>query len=120
MAEVYVAGVGMTKFGKSPQALTELFCEAAQRALDFAKKKVAEGDYDLLILDEVNNAVELGLLEVEEVLEFLKERSPKLSVILTGRDAPAEFIALADLVSEVKDVKHPFDKGISAKKGSEF
>src|SRR3972149_585551 len=117
--EIYPMGLGYVGI-LSDQKEKETHVQAAQRALDFAKKKITEGDYDLLILDEVNNAVELGLLEVGGVLEFLKERSPKLGVILTGRDAPEEFINLADLVSEVNDVKHPFDQGITAKKGSEF
>ncbi|KKW05665.1 MAG: Cob(I)alamin adenosyltransferase [candidate division CPR1 bacterium GW2011_GWC1_49_13] len=81
---------------------------------------VHEEEFDLLVLDEVNNSVHLGLLEVGEVVDFLKNRPQELSVILTGRDAPAQFKEMADLVSEVKDVKHPYEKGISAKKGSEF
>ncbi|MEX1061631.1 MAG: cob(I)yrinic acid a,c-diamide adenosyltransferase [Patescibacteria group bacterium] len=117
--EVYPMGLGYVGI-LSDQKEKDTHIQAAQRAFDFAKGKIAEGQYDLLILDEINNAVHLGLLEAGEVMEFLKERPQELSVILTGRDAPKEFIKIADLVSEVKDVKHPYDKGITAKKGSEF
>jgi len=117
--EIYPMGLGYVGI-LSDQKEKETHVQAAQRALDFAKKKIAEEEFDLLVLDEVNNSVHLGLLEVGEVVDFLKNRPQELSVILTGRDAPAQFKEMADLVSEVKDVKHPYEKGISAKKGSEF
>jgi len=88
--------------------------------LKFAEDKIRNGDYRLLILDEINVAVHLGLVDVEEMLAFLKNKPKDLDVILTGRDAPKEFIEIADLVSEVKDLKHPFSKGVSAKRGIEF
>lgn len=117
--EIYPMGMGYVGI-LTDQKEKEIHVQAAEKAFDFAKKKIAEGDYDLLILDEVNNAVHLGLLDVSEVLDFLKSKPEKLSVILTGRDSPKEFIKMGDLVSEVKDIKHPYEKGISAKKGIEF
>ena len=98
----------------------EVHVQAAARALKFAEDKIRNGDYRLLILDEINVAVHLGLVDVEEMLAFLKNKPKDLDVILTGRDAPKEFIEIADLVSEVKDLKHPFSKGVSAKRGIEF
>ena len=94
--------------------------KAAREALKFVRKKIRKGSYDLLILDEVNVAISLGLIDVKAVLQLLKDRPKDLDVILTGRDAPKEFIEIADLVSEVKEVKHPFAKGETAKKGIEF
>lgn len=94
--------------------------KVAREALEFVRKKIGEGSYDLLILDEVNVAVSLGLIDSKSVLDFLKDKPEDLTVILTGRGAPKEFIEIADLVSEVKEVKHPFSEGVSAKKGVEY
>ncbi len=117
--EIYPMGEGFVGImgDRKPR---EVHVQAAREALDFAQKKVAKEDYDLILLDEINVAVSIGLLEVKEVLEFLKDRPTSLNVILTGRNAPKEFTEIADLVSEVKDLKHPFSKGVSAKKGIEF
>jgi cob(I)alamin adenosyltransferase len=117
--EIYPMGLGFVGImgDTLPRSEHE---KAARKALDFVRKKVRDGSYDLLILDEVNVAISLGLLDVEVVLQLLKARPKDLNVILTGRGAPEEFIEIADLVSEVKEVKHPFSKGVSAKKGVEF
>lgn len=117
--EVYPMGLGYVGI-LTDQKEKAQHVQAAERALDFAKGKLQTGGYDLLILDEVNNAVHLGLLEVGEVLEFLKSKPKNVSVILTGRDAPQEFLKLADLVSEVREIKHPFSKGLQGKKGIEY
>jgi len=117
--EIYPLGRGFVGIlgDQEPRAV---HIRAAREALDFAKDKVSQENYDLLVLDEINVAISLGLLKVEEVLEFLRLRPDNLSVIVTGRNAPKELIKIADLVSEVREIKHPFSKGISAKKGSEF
>jgi cob(I)alamin adenosyltransferase len=78
------------------------------------------GSWDILILDEINTAVSLGLLEVKDVLGLLAARPPKLHIILTGRDARAEVITAADLVTEMNNVKHPYDRGIPARKGIDY
>ncbi|MDK2895383.1 MAG: cob(I)alamin adenosyltransferase, partial [Moorella sp. (in: firmicutes)] len=72
------------------------------------------------ILDEINNALYFGLLTEEEVLAFLMERPPHVEVILTGRNAPPRIIEVADLVTEMRQVKHPYEKGIKARKGIEY
>ncbi|MEX1068519.1 MAG: cob(I)yrinic acid a,c-diamide adenosyltransferase [Patescibacteria group bacterium] len=113
MGEGFVGIMGDTK----PREVHE---KAARKALEFAQEKVNSGDYDLLILDEVNVAVSLGLLDVKSVLDFLKDKPEKLNVILTGRNAPKELIEAADLISEVKEIKHPFAEGKKAKRGIEF
>ncbi len=92
--------------------------KAAQNALNLAKKATKNKKWDLIILDEINIAVNLGLIKTREVLKAL--RSSSVNVILTGRSAPKSFIQKADLVTEMKEIKHPFKKGQIAKKGIEF
>ncbi|MFH1133977.1 MAG: cob(I)yrinic acid a,c-diamide adenosyltransferase [Nanoarchaeota archaeon] len=92
----------------------------AREALRQAKKRASSGDYDIVILDEVNVAVHHGLLPVEEVITVVKEKAPHTELVLTGRNAPQEVMDAADYVSEVKAVKHPFSKGILARKGIEY
>jgi cob(I)alamin adenosyltransferase len=94
--------------------------EAARATLDFAREKMISGEYDLLILDEVNNAVSTGLLDVEAVMKLLDSKPIDLAIVLTGRGAPAEFIDRADLVTEMREIKHPYQKGIFAQKGIDF
>lgn len=95
--------------------------KAAEEGLALAQKEIESGNWDIVILDEINNAVALGLVAKECVLELLKTKSYNLqAIILTGRDAPREFIDLADLVTEMQDAKHPFEHGIKAKRGLEY
>lgn len=94
--------------------------KAAREALAYAKKEAVSGSWDILILDEVNNAVSLGLISSASVLEILNLKSETLHFIFTGRDAPQEFIDRADLVTEMRDVKHPYKKGIKGKRGLEY
>jgi len=95
--------------------------KAAQEALAFAKKEAESGNWDMVILDEINNAIYLNLISKEEVLELLQAPSSKLqALILTGRDAPQELIDRADLVTEMRDIKHPYHKGIKGKRGLEY
>ncbi|CEP69620.1 Adenosylcobalamin biosynthesis, ATP:cob(I)alamin adenosyltransferase CobA/CobO/ButR [Moorella glycerini] len=94
--------------------------EQARAALAFAREAMLGGRVDILILDEINNALYFGLLTEEEVLAFLAERPPQVEVVLTGRNAPAGIIAAADLVTEMRQVKHPYEKGIKARKGIEY
>jgi cob(I)alamin adenosyltransferase len=77
------------------------------------------GKYDMVVLDEINVAVWFGLLSVEDVLEVLDERPHRVEVILTGRRAPQKLIEYADLVSEIKEVKHYFKQGVMARDGIE-
>ena len=76
--------------------------------------------YDLIILDEINYAVDLGLINIESVMELIKIKPKKLDLVLTGNHAKEEIIELADLVTEMKEIKHPFKSGIKAKKGIDF
>lgn len=92
----------------------------AHEGLKVAAEALKSGKYGLVVLDEVNVAVSLGLLTAAEVLDAVKSRAEGTEVIMTGRDAPAEFIEYADLVTEMKKVKHYFDEGITARKGIEY
>lgn len=92
----------------------------ALRAWDMVRKEVMSGAWDLVVLDEINYAIHFGMLETEEVAGLIRERPPRLNMILTGRYAPKELIDLADTVTEMTLVKHAFQKGIRARKGIEF
>ncbi len=92
----------------------------AERVWQIAMELVDSGEYDLLVMDELNNALDYGFLELDTVLDFLHSRPEELSVIITGRRAKPEIIALADTVTEMTAVKHAFGSGRRAKKGIEY
>ncbi|MFN3212013.1 MAG: cob(I)yrinic acid a,c-diamide adenosyltransferase [Henriciella sp.] len=94
--------------------------EAATAAFAKAREMMASGDYDLIVLDEINIALRYDYLTVDAVLEGLDARSDKTSVVLTGRDAKPELCDYADLVSEMREIKHPFKAGIKAQRGIDF
>jgi cob(I)alamin adenosyltransferase len=91
----------------------------ARRGLERAREAMLSGQYHIVILDEVNVTVWFGLLTAEEVLAFLDERPTCVEVILTGRRAPQELIERADLVTEMREVKHYYQQGVVARKGIE-
>jgi cob(I)alamin adenosyltransferase len=92
----------------------------AQDAMDLAIEKIAEGRLDLLILDEINNALKLKLVDLEQVLDLLRDKPPFLHLILTGRDAHPQVIELADTVSEVREIKHAYRKEIEPQPGVDY
>jgi len=94
--------------------------KAAEEAFALAQQRISSGYWDVVILDEINVAVDLGLIDPERLLEQLRSKPAKLHVILTGRNAHPDVMALADIVTEMRSVKHPFDKGIAAQKGIDF
>jgi len=91
----------------------------AKGALEKARESMQE-DIDMLILDEINNAVDYGLLQENEVLELFRDKPAHLEIIATGRNASDAIIAAADLVTEMRDLKHPYQRGIKARKGIEY
>jgi len=93
--------------------------ERAQRALDFAKKKLREG-YDLVILDEINVALDFNLIKLDDVLALLESLPENTELVLTGRYAKDEVIEKADLVTEMREVKHYYRKGVMAREGIEY
>jgi cob(I)alamin adenosyltransferase len=93
---------------------------AAQQAIALAKKKLSDNIYDVMILDEINYAIKLNLLSIQDVLGIIKTKHEKTTLVLTGNYAPKEIIDVADLVTEMKNIKHPFQSGIKAKKGIDY
>ena len=102
---------------KSPREEHE---KIAEEAIKICKEKISSRNFDLVILDEVNYAIDLGLINIEDIIELIKTKPDSLDVVLTGNNAKQEIIDLADLVTEMKEIKHPFKSGIKAKKGIDF
>ena len=94
--------------------------KAAHEAVELARAEISSGAWDLIILDEINYAVKFGLVDASEVLSLLEVRPPQVHLVFTGRDALPELIDAADLVTEMKLVKHPFRQGVTAQAGIEF
>lgn len=94
--------------------------EYTRRGLEKAEEVLTSGEYDMVILDEINNSLRFGLVDAAGVISLLERRAPHTEVVLTGRGVPQEIIDYADLVTEMTLVKHPFDRGIRARKGIEY
>ena len=92
----------------------------AQEAIKISNEKIHSGKYDIVILDEVNYAVNLQLISINDVLNLIKDKPSDVDLVLTGNYAKDEVIEMADLVTEMKQVKHPFQRGIKAKEGIDF
>jgi len=117
-------GVEVFQFGsrrlitKGKHCQDDLDC--ARRALGFARALLSSGEYDLIILDEVNVAIYFGLTTCQDVLEALQARSSGVEVICTGRNAPEDLRKAADLVTVMTVEKHPYNEGLEARKGIEY
>ena len=92
----------------------------AKEAIRISNEKIQSGKYDIVILDEVNYAVNLNLISLDDVLNLIKSKPENVDLVLTGNYAKEEVIEIADLVTEMKEIKHPFQKGIKAKEGIDF
>ena len=114
--EIRPMGHGFTWESKDIEVDKRMVREAWQAA----RTEILSGKYDLVILDEINYALSYGFIPVEDVVDFLKKKPEMLHVILTGRNAKPEVIEIADMVTEMREIKHPFRKGIVAQKGIEF
>jgi cob(I)alamin adenosyltransferase len=99
--------------------VTQKHKDQAEQGLIKARDAMLSGRYDMVILDEINVTVWFGLLTVKQILDLLDQRPQSVEIILTGRNAPREFIQYADLVSEIKEVKHYYHQGILARDGFE-
>ena len=93
---------------------------AAQNAWEQAEEYIQGGEHNIVILDEITYAINYDFIQLDDVVNALKNRPKHVHVVLTGRDAPEVIVELADLVSEMNPIKHPFDKGIAAQKGVDF
>jgi cob(I)alamin adenosyltransferase len=111
-------GLGFVTY--KPKLPRERHVEAAQAAWTQARTEMESGAQDVLILDEINNAFRFGLIEVGPVIEALRARPPELTVVLTGRGAPSELMDAADLVTEMRSIKHPYQQGLPALYGIDF
>jgi cob(I)alamin adenosyltransferase len=115
---ITVISMGLDHFvGKKPK---QPDIDAAHEALRKSEELIATGEYDLAVLDEAMNAVRLGLITSQELIESLDKRPKHVEIVLTGRGLTPELEAYADLITEMKLIKHPMDKGIDARKGIEF
>jgi cob(I)alamin adenosyltransferase len=94
--------------------------ELAQRCWTLCKEKIASGEYDIIALDEITYPITYGWLDVDEVIKTLRTRPADLHVVITGRDAHEKLVEFADLVTEMREVKHPFNAGIKAQPGVDF
>ncbi len=117
--EMITAGKGFVGIldDKSPR---EEHVKAANDTLAISREKIMSGKFDVVILDEINYAVQLELLKLDDVINLIKSKPAELDLVLTGNHASEEVIELADLVTEMKEIKHPFKSGIKAKKGIDF
>ncbi len=119
LKNVRVMQFGTGKF-VDPKHLTGGDRERARDALVYLKRIIAEGTCDFIILDEVNVAASFGLVKADEVLEILGSRGEGVEVVLTGRNAPPEFVRRADYVSIIESAKHPYAQGLKPRKGVEW
>jgi cob(I)alamin adenosyltransferase len=117
--EVHTMGDGFTWDTKNP----EQDRATSRKTWELCVEKLRSGDYDLLVFDELVYVLSYDLLPIAEVLaeiQSVRKSQPALHIVVTGRDAPGELIAAADLVTEMKEIKHPFNAGIRAQQGIEF
>ncbi len=94
--------------------------QLAKKGFNRVKEIILSKDYDMVILDEINVAIDYNLVSLKEVIELLKSKPESVELILTGRYAPQKLIEIADLVTEMKEIKHHYQKGIEARKGIEY
>lgn len=92
----------------------------AREGFELAKKVIEDGDFDIVILDEINVAMHLKLIKVSEVLDLIRNKPKHVELVLTGRNAPSEIVEIADLVTEMKEIKHPYASGAQPRKGIEY
>ncbi len=114
-----VTGHGFTA-GPWNVATPEEHRQAAQDALRITREKMLSGRFRMVVMDEVLGAIKAGLVDIQQVLDLIAEKPNTVNLVLTGRDAPQEIIDAADLVTEMRLIKHPYEQGIVAQKGVEF
>jgi len=94
--------------------------DLARKGFEHAREIVNGGEYDMVILDEINVALDFKLLPIDEVMELIRNRPVHVEMVLTGRNAPAQIMEEADLITEMREVKHFYQQGVEARKGIEF
>lgn len=122
-APKYLTNLVIEQYGRNcfiKNAPTEEDIRLAKEGLRRIREVLTSGEYDVVVMDEINVALYYGLFSVDEVLDLLKSKSEHVEVILTGRYAPQELVEIADLVTEMREVKHYYQKGVLARKGIEY
>ena len=119
LANVDIARFGAEEF-TDPENVKPEEREQAGQALAAAREAMLSGDYNLIVLDEVNVAVAWKLLPLGEVIKLIKDKPENVELILTGRYADEELVKMANLVTEMQNIKHPYEQGIKARKGFEY
>jgi cob(I)alamin adenosyltransferase len=119
--EIVRAGLGFTIDRlRDPRIEMNEHTAAAQAGLEEARSAITSGEFAVVVLDEILGAIKAELVTVEQVLGLIAAKPPMLHLVLTGRDAPSEIIEAADLVTEMRLIKHPYQAGIIAQRGVEF
>jgi len=119
LPNVKIAKFGFRTF-TDPANIKPEEIEQAKQALAAAREAMLGGDYDLVVLDEVNVATAWKLVELDEVVRLIRDKPSNVELILTGRHADTKLVQLADLVTECLKIKHPYDKGITSRKGIDY
>ncbi len=119
LANLVVEQYGLPTFIKKGNP-SERDIELASKGLERARQAILQCQYDLIILDEINVAVDFGLIPLEELLSFIRQKPDQIELVLTGRNAHPDVLSAADLVSSIEEVKHPFQKGVYGREGIEF
>lgn len=117
--ELYTTGMGFCGIQGNPYSHQE-HRACAQNAIALANEKLRSGDFDLVVLDEINNALKLKLVDLDQVLDLVAGKPESVHLVLTGRDAHPEVIAVADTVSEVREIKHAYRKNIEPQPGIDY
>jgi cob(I)alamin adenosyltransferase len=117
-------GIDLFRYGTreliDPKKPSAVDFEQASRAMDKAEELIEKGEYDLLILDEITVAVDFNLIPLQRVVDLVEKKPDNLELVLTGRKCPKELLEKADLISAIEEIKHPYRKGLEARKGIEF
>ena len=117
--ELHITGKGFFRKTDNPRIYEE-HRSRAQEAVDLAKEKMFSGAFDILILDEINNAVALKLVDVTQVIELIEKKPPLMHLIITGREAHPEVIKRAHTVTEMREIKHAYQQGIEPQQGIDY
>ncbi len=119
LSDLKLTAFGRGRFITEPQPPKE-DVQLAREGFELARKVVSSGEYDMVVLDEINVALHLKMISVGDVIQLVKNKPEHVELILTGRNAPAEIVEVADLVTEMKEIKHPYADGVPPRKGIEY
>jgi cob(I)alamin adenosyltransferase len=119
LVELHATGMGFCGIQGNPFTHAE-HRASAQAAVELAREKIASGDFQIVILDEINNALKLKLVDLEQVLDLVKGKPGLMHLVMTGRDAHPDVVELADTVSEVCEIKHAYQKDIEPQPGIDY